>query len=753
MGIGEAVAVGGDKPQVHANKSPPAGSAEKFNEARQAAAGTAARASGGKPMIVRIDANYRSKSATATLSDGSKVPLALTKNQLEPGDTLHTLEYGPETGPEDSPVVELSCASGASCSILWTQPADYALSPKVIVSIKQDPEEGARRRLAQLPQYIQDYVTQQGGDLESRAKMGEDLVKSGAKKEDFAPVEIQGKAPADPDFKFVEAARKGRYSQFPSFDEFKKDLEAQVAYAKQQARTNGLNPPDPFEGAEWKDDPAAAKEKWDKYVFTQYDKAVKNEAAGLRHVGEVASMAQNAIFEALGLSAALGTGGAFLAAGGEALALPTLLEGSTGVSTTTWLGTFAKYGLGISFGMNLINRGKEGIDAGSDPVSIGVAAATDTFGGKVVEKITNKSNLTGKDLNLTAGDRVIGGITDLAEGVMNTMGVREFAKVPGVGEPPVLRWNPAEPTGSAGNPGASPSAELHVPGPHPFFKKPPANSNELLAPAGEAAAQDLAATGTGDIAPAKTVDTPGAQGVSPPAQNIDPARISMTGGGGPGAGNPGGGGPKPSNTIVASPPPPPEPFTGRNPAMGDKAKPPVGDASVGNDLKPATDEKVIVDLNAIGESTSDINRHMIERWLAARTLEPDEMKMLMRMLRDEHPVLNDLIAARNTAAGPALRAQLNGIMARFAEEAGVSITVVPDGAVQAVRGAGDVGSMRSRPGYYEIEQSVYNDDVRLRKELIHQITAYLGSRNGLGPVAGNRNSAQWLAYFVREGGF
>ena len=432
---------------------------KQFNEAlgrsassassTQAAAGAAAHASSGKPMIVRIDANYRSKSATATLSNGSKVPLTLTKNQLAPGDTVHTLEYGAESGPEDSPIVELECEKGASCSILWTQPSDYGLSPKVTVSIKQDPEESARRRLERLPQFIQDYVNQVGdGNLESRAKMGEDLVKAGATKESLAPIEVQGKAPPDPDFDFVEAARKGRYSQFPSFDEFKKDLTRQVEAAKQEARTKGLTPPDPFEGAEWKDDPAAAKEKWDKYVYAQYDKALKNEAAGLRHVGEVASMAENAIWQGLGLSAAIGTGGALLAAVGEALALPTVLESSTGVSTSTWLGTFAKFGLGVSFAGNLINRAKEGIDAGSNPVSVVSAAATDTFGGKVVEKITNKSNLTGEDLKLSTGERVTGGIFDLVEGAMNILGVREFAKAPGVGEPPVPRRTSAEPTGN-----------------------------------------------------------------------------------------------------------------------------------------------------------------------------------------------------------------------------------------------------------------------------------------------------------------
>jgi hypothetical protein len=461
MGIGEAGAVKDAKPQAHADKSSSPDSVKQFNDAlgqsansngassTRAASGTAAHGSGGQPMIVRIDAQWRSKSATATLSDGSKVPLTLTKNQLAPGDTEHTLTYGAESGPQDSPIVELEGASGTN-TILWQQPSDYALSPKIIVSIKLDPEESARRRIARLPQFVQDHLKQLGGgDLQSLAEYGEGLVKSGATKESLAPIEIQGHAPPDPDFLFVEAARKGRYSQFPSFDEFKKNLTRQVEAAKEQARTKGLTPPDPFAGAEWKDDPAAAKEKWDKYVFAQYDKAVKDEAAKLRHVGEVASMAQNAWLQALGLSAAVGTGAAGLAAAGEALAVPTLLEGSTGVSTATWLGQFGTFALGTSFGLNLINRSKEGIEAGSNPVAVVSTAATDTFGGKVVEKITNKSNLTGEDLNLSTGERVTGGILDVLEGGMNILGVREFAKTPGVPETPIPGRTPADPIGPA----------------------------------------------------------------------------------------------------------------------------------------------------------------------------------------------------------------------------------------------------------------------------------------------------------------
>lgn len=447
MGVGETGAVNGNKPQAHADKNPSTGSTKEFKDALDRSAGSASttqaaarattNASGAKASIARIDANYHSKSAIATLSNGRKVPLALTKNQLAPGDTLHQLEYGAETGPADAPVVELTCESGAACPILWTQPAQYGLAPRVLVSIKQDPEEAARRRLEKLPSYVQDYVKTigVGQKLQDLATMGEEMVKAGYKEEHFAAVDIPGRAPADADFRFVEAARKGRYSQFPSFDEFKKDLTRQVEYAKEQARTKGLTPPDPFAGSEWKDDPAAAKEKWDKYVFAQYDKALKKEAAALRHVGEVASMAQNAFFQAIGFSAAVGTGGGLLAAGGETLALPTVLESSTGVSTSAWLGQFAKFGLGTTFGMNLINRGREGIEAGSNPVSVVSAAATDTFGGKVVEKITNKSNLTGADLKLSAGERLTGGILDVLEGGMNILGLREFVKAPGVGEP------------------------------------------------------------------------------------------------------------------------------------------------------------------------------------------------------------------------------------------------------------------------------------------------------------------------------
>ena len=202
----------------------------------------------GPPMIVRIDAYWGSKSAIATLSNGSKVPLALTKNVLEPGEADYKFEYGAESGPEDSPITELVSETSASGPILWRPPSNYALSPKVRVSVKLPPKENAQRRIDRLPKFIQDYLYHDvgGGDLEYLADYGESLAKAGATKASLAPVEVQGKAPPDPEFEFVEAARKGRYSQFSSFDQFKKDLERKVSAAKEQDRRTGLTPPDSF---------------------------------------------------------------------------------------------------------------------------------------------------------------------------------------------------------------------------------------------------------------------------------------------------------------------------------------------------------------------------------------------------------------------------------------------------------------------------------------------------------------------------
>jgi hypothetical protein len=64
----------------------------------------------------------------------------------------------------------------------------------------------------------------------------------------------------------------------------------------------------------------------------------------------------------------------------------------------------------------------------------------------------------------------------------------------------------------------SPSAELNVPGPHPFFKKPAANQNALPLADSQAAESRLAATGTDDVAHSPTIGAKKTQGVTHPGQ-------------------------------------------------------------------------------------------------------------------------------------------------------------------------------------------------------------------------------------------
>jgi hypothetical protein len=75
------------------------------------------------------------------------------------------------------------------------------------------------------------------------------------------------------------------------------------------------------------------------------------------------------------------------------------------------------------------------------------------------------------------------------------------------------------------DPRVSPSAELNVPGPHPFYKKPAANENRPLLPQSQAAERPLASTGTGDVAPARRIDVQETRGAPGPGQGANRPRM------------------------------------------------------------------------------------------------------------------------------------------------------------------------------------------------------------------------------------
>jgi hypothetical protein len=65
------------------------------------------------------------------------------------------------------------------------------------------------------------------------------------------------------------------------------------------------------------------------------------------------------------------------------------------------------------------------------------------------------------------------------------------------------------------------------------------------------------------------------------------------------------------------------------------------------------------------------------------------------------------------------------------------VQVVADGLVQAVRGAGNVASLRSRPGYLQIERQVFRETNRLLEEVNHEIAYHCARAGGDVPNLGS----------------
>jgi Domain of unknown function (DUF4157) len=374
----------------------------------------------------------------ASHSSGSKVKVV---TRLSPGDRISKL---PANVREELSQGFLSDPENESNPQTMEFAADMGDRLKETSSTTKIEMEGRDPATLARMQAVDQWVGEQQSNLDKldttrRARFTQLL-------SDVRRVGVTGPAEAEDlsaqDIELVLAGAAGGQSDFRTFDEFKQGMDGRLRSGNISLPAETANNPDFF-------------------IRNEYRKAWKAEAAGLRRMSRIAAAAQVAPFAALGLSAAVGTGGAGLEAFGAWASVPTLLEGSTGISYATWLSQFAKFGLGVSFGRNLIDRSKEGIAAGSNPLAVLAAALEDTVGGKVVEKLRNKSNLTGKELDLSTGDRVTGGFLDILDGLTNVLGASESAKIGGETPPPVTTEPPVA--------GTAP----HVETPPPVTTEPP----------------------------------------------------------------------------------------------------------------------------------------------------------------------------------------------------------------------------------------------------------------------------------------
>ena len=375
------------------------------------------------------------------------------------------------------------------------------------------------------------------------------------------------------EIELVLAGAAGGQSEFKTFGEFKRGLERKL-------HSKEISIPE-----EMADNP-------DFFIRNEYRKAWKTEAAGLNHMSRIASAAQAAPFIALGASAVIGTGiaagGAVVAGASDWLLANGVTSGTSalevgGEKAAEWLASqgispalLAK-GLGVAgLGSTAITEFGAARDeakaAGIDPNSPSGVASTvpatilRSLGiGQLGESITNTSIQTGKPLNRDPLERIVGGIG----GTLGTLGAVDMV-VPNSppsfpaavdssvadanvtsGAPPVRPEPTATPDltnqAAQGNGRSSPSADLNVPGPHPFFKKPAVNENITPTPPQDQVAEvPLAKTGTDDSVPAATTaggdaahSAPGHDGprMGPKSGGVGtPARGKVIAGGG--SGNP-----------------------------------------------------------------------------------------------------------------------------------------------------------------------------------------------------------------------
>jgi hypothetical protein len=334
---------------------------------------------------------------------------------------------------------------------------------------------------------------------------------------DIRQIGVTGQAAADDldaqDVELVLSGAAGGQSEFQTFDEFKRRT-------KFDLRSGRTSIP-----AEHADNP-------DFFIRNEYRKAWKAEAAGLRKMSRIAEAAQLAPFKLLAASAAVGSGVALLEGGAAWLAgrgVPYALQAK-------WAGASFLTSGALS---HFLGAREEAKAAGMDPNSaLGIgntfsAALLRTVGiGEVSENLTNTSILTQKPLNRSGVERIVGGAT----GLLNTFGTAYsvMPEVPkgfsvagesaaaesgaakarikeadaAVGSEPATSAHLADqPVGQGTGGRFSQSAELNIPGPHPFFKGPGAMNENIPTrpPQAQAAEIPLASTGTADIAPARIV--------------------------------------------------------------------------------------------------------------------------------------------------------------------------------------------------------------------------------------------------------
>jgi hypothetical protein len=117
------------------------------------------------------------------------------------------------------------------------------------------------------------------------------------------------------------------------------------------------------------------------------------------------------------------------------------------------------------------------------------------------------------------------------------------------------------------------------------------------------------------------------------------------------------------------------------------------------------------------------------------------MRRFLNEVWQQNPLLEilrriNVAAAHGEMSREALHRQLVDVLDYFERDSRIAVQVVAEGLVQAARGAGNLASLRSRPGYLQIERQVFQDTDVLLAEVNHEIAYHYARRDGDVPNLG-----------------
>jgi hypothetical protein len=109
----------------------------------------------------------------------------------------------------------------------------------------------------------------------------------------------------------------------------------------------------------------------------------------------------------------------------------------------------------------------------------------------------------------------------------------------------------------------------------------------------------------------------------------------------------------------------------------------------------------------------------------------EQMANFLQKQWKENPILRRLSQTQGLQ-GQALHRGLINILHQFEALTRTTVQVVPIGTVQKLRGKGNLASLRSRPGFLQIEQQVFKNSQTLLNEVRHELAYYYsGGPNGV----------------------